>query len=313
MDTCPVQKDCLIFTTTKLVEGASCDGDCAYEMCAELDLSNPNCVKSGSVSHTCIKDGSACSPATGFDGAKEESNIPDGHKQCQIVKGGASAEFLFKDGPRCGGAASYISGEVTTTCEPRTFSVPSCTGNKEGKECIWTSTAPECESCPEITLNFNDGLTEGQYITDQLKDEYYVVVQAEGGEGTASSAGAGVARVFNTANPKEDPDLGSPNGGCVGGGPGVGDGGAPQIPESEYENCKSLGNVLIIEESGGSDPDDNEFSGIITFTFTRPATILSVSILDIDEGTVERPATPTIFVSYVVSLRFIIIRCILRI
>jgi hypothetical protein len=126
--------------------------------------------------------------------------------------------------------------------------------------------------------------SEGQYVTNELQSDYFVTVEATGGY-----TPDGAARVFNTANPgtaeNGDPDLGSPNSKCDGGGPGIGDGGAP---DSAYSNCVPLGNILIIQEEDRVQPDDDESAseegGTIKFSFTRAAKIQDISILDIDDG-----------------------------
>lgn len=63
------------------------------------------------------------------------------------------------------------------------------------------------------------------------------------------------AVIFDSANPTGgDVDLGTPNETCVGGGPGVGDGGELGEP---HENCVPQGNLLIIDETlEDSSPND---------------------------------------------------------
>jgi hypothetical protein len=138
-------------------------------------------------------------------------------------------------------------------------------------------------ACPCIVLDFDD-LPAGEYVTDQLEDDYYVTIRAFGGY---SPGGAG--RVFDTSNPgttaNGDPDLGSPNSACPGGGPGVGAGGAPGMP---FSNCDPLSNVLIIQESDKPQPDDNVYGGTLRFTFTEPVSLDQVSILDIDDHDVVK-------------------------
>lgn len=96
-------------------------------------------------------------------------------------------------------------------------------------------------------------------------------------------------RLFDTANPGTvehgDPDLGSPNGKCTGGGAGIGIGGEPGAPG---ENCSPLGYALIVQEkqedvSKMIYPDDNDAGGIITFRFKARGTyVKDITLLDID-------------------------------
>lgn len=134
-------------------------------------------------------------------------------------------------------------------------------------------------------LNF-DSLHAGEYVTTQLKAEFGVTVQATLSDGASSGfTPNNAARVFDTTNPladapNDDLDLGSPNEGCRGGGPGVGAGGAPGSP---YENCVPLGNVLIIQEEDTAEPDDNSAGGFLTFRFSDNVFVKTVTLFDIDD------------------------------
>ena len=105
-------------------------------------------------------------------------------------------------------------------------------------------------------------------------DAYGLVLSAAGGRGSRP-------RLFDTAFVGNDPDLGSPNEKCTPSGPGEGEGGEPG---SEGENCKFLGNVLIIQTSDESItiPDDNVDGGSILFEFKSPVLFESLSLLDMD-------------------------------
>ncbi len=97
--------------------------------------------------------------------------------------------------------------------------------------------------------------------------------------------------VFDTEDPtggnpsgNDDGDLGTPNGVCVAGGPGVGSGG-------EANNCEARGNALIIHEDKLSDgvtsvanPDDYAGGGYFFIDFSSPVEIDSVGILDIENS-----------------------------
>ena len=106
--------------------------------------------------------------------------------------------------------------------------------------------------------------------------------------GLTLSASGGISkkpRLFDTSHPGTDkfgdPDLGSPNKRCPGGGPGAGEGGEP---DSHGANCKPLGNVLIIQEDNDRPdiPDDNVNGGVITFHFDKTLKGTKMGLLDID-------------------------------
>lgn len=135
--------------------------------------------------------------------------------------------------------------------------------------------------CTPKEIDFNN-LSRGEYVGTQYEASLGVTFSASGGFGHKP-------RVFDTARPFDkahpgtaedgDPDLGSPNQHCHPSGPGVGEGGEPGEPG---ENCKAQGNALIIEESGGNTPDDNQDGGTIAIDFSPPAYIKSMGFLDID-------------------------------
>jgi hypothetical protein len=94
--------------------------------------------------------------------------------------------------------------------------------------------------------------------------------------------------VFNSSdikgpNPKYDPDLGTPNKDCPGGGPGVGDGGRPNSP---FPNCVSQNNLLIIqdEDHGENTPNDSPIGGCFIIEFERPVTLINMGLLDMEES-----------------------------
>lgn len=119
-----------------------------------------------------------------------------------------------------------------------------------------------------------------------MEDEYELyglTLSASGGFGT-------LPRAFDTANPGDeefgDLDLGAPNEECSPSGPGEGSGG---VPGAEGENCKELGNVLIIQEKNANVliPDDNADGGMIVFDWDdTPAVVVDeMALLDIDYET----------------------------
>src|SRR5688572_13982137 len=86
--------------------------------------------------------------------------------------------------------------------------------------------------------------------------------------------------IFDSANPTgNDDDLGTANEDF--GGPGVGEGGELGEPG---ENNAAHGKVLIIQETIGGQPDDNENGGQMFLDFDHALDIVSVSILDVDGG-----------------------------
>ena len=101
-------------------------------------------------------------------------------------------------------------------------------------------------------INFND-LSSGTVVDNEYSAQG-VTVSAIGG--------AGDAMIFDTAHPTGgDKDLKTGN----------------------------LGKVLIISEDGdSSDPDDNAGGGILRFVFDEPASVESLTFLDIEEGAYVR-------------------------
>ena len=134
-----------------------------------------------------------------------------------------------------------------------------------------------------ITLDFNtlsDGtpVLGGAYVSTEWS-AYGVTLTATGGYGAHP-------RIFNTSDVGNklygDIDLGTPNSHCPQGGPGVGTGG---VPGKAGENCKYLGNVLIVQEANDnpSIPDDSGDGGVIFFDFTTTAPyVYDMQFLDID-------------------------------
>ena len=123
-------------------------------------------------------------------------------------------------------------------------------------------------------------LTHGQYVSDQwLTWKLNITASSITGGYTP----AGQARIFDTKLPGPDPDLGTPNEFCPGGGPGEGAGG---VPTAIGANCKYEGKVLIIQEDNEdpSVPDDSAEGGTIRFDFTYPVTLNKIGFLDLDGG-----------------------------
>jgi hypothetical protein len=97
-----------------------------------------------------------------------------------------------------------------------------------------------------------------------------------------------VLNIFNSSNirgdhQKYDPDLGSPNRACPGGGPGKGKGGKLSSP---FPNCIAQGNIMIIQNENldPSIPNDSPFGGCMIFDFIVPVQLRNFGIMDIDEA-----------------------------
>jgi hypothetical protein len=84
-----------------------------------------------------------------------------------------------------------------------------------------------------------------------------------------------------SADPSDDPDLGSPNQYCTPSGPGVGNGGKPDAP---FSNCEPQGNLLIIQNPRNpeNDPNDNNSGGCLFFKFERLVELVNMGLLDMD-------------------------------
>ena len=118
-------------------------------------------------------------------------------------------------------------------------------------------------------------------------DSHGVRIRAYGASENNAYTPNNQARIFDTSNPIEDQDLGSPNKRCPGGGPGRGVGGKPTnkngVP-NPGANCEGEKNVIIIQESDSPIADDNRRGGKLMFNFRYPVTVESVGLMDIDEG-----------------------------
>jgi hypothetical protein len=97
--------------------------------------------------------------------------------------------------------------------------------------------------------------------------------------------------VFNSSNiknsnPKNDPDLGSPNEACPGGGPGVGAGGGPNAP---FPNCIPQNNLLIIQspDSPENVPNDNGAGGCFIIEFQQSVELVNMGLLDMEENNIQ--------------------------
>jgi hypothetical protein len=140
----------------------------------------------------------------------------------------------------------------------------------------------EIPKCVDSIIDFdtfpgNEEILPNTYVSNQWFEIYGLTLSSSGGFGVEP-------RIFDSSNPINDEDLGSPNEACDSGGPGVGEGGFP-------DNCEAQKNVLIIEESGGKYADDNEFGGSISFNFEDAVDISAIGLIDIDEDEAESSIT----------------------
>jgi hypothetical protein len=147
--TCSEQSPCIDFTVAEKTTD-TCDGsDCEFEYCMTVNLDNPDCDKSDTISHTCAKANDVCWDGGGFGSVvQEDVSLGNGWSTCQTVKPGGVAEFLLKDaaGGECATATQdFIGGGMSCETHDRDAAGDSgsCTGSgNDGKECRWFITAP---------------------------------------------------------------------------------------------------------------------------------------------------------------------------
>ena len=149
-----------------------------------------------------------------------------------------------------------------------------------------------CGGCFHLDFSeYGNGnrITGTPYIRQvEYWDSHGVKIKAYGAGYTPGNK----ARIYDTTfyatnNDHGDPDLGSPNENCPGGGPGIGKGGKPTLDNGQPNpgaNCEPQGNVLIVQESNKPEADDSGYSSMIEFTFRFPVSLESVGLMDVDEG-----------------------------
>jgi hypothetical protein len=160
-------------------------------------------------------------------------------------------------------ATAIDLGTVTLVPSGETFDIEN--GDLASR---WSACAP--------TLDFemdSDGnpLVPGQIIDDEFAGLGITV--------TTNDPIAHPLMIFDTTEPGGDSDLGTPN--TDFGGPGVGDGGAADMPG---RNGLPRGQVLIVSEDGNQDePNDYDGPSVIDFHFDPPMPLVTeVHVLDID-------------------------------
>lgn len=136
-----------------------------------------------------------------------------------------------------------------------------------------------------VYVDFNtdsDGnsLFAGQVINDEYIDDGITI-------SAVSNGNYDIPIIFDSSNPTGgDPDLGTPN--QAFNGPGVGIGGVTN-------NSVALGNLLIIAENDFDinadnlidNPDDESAGGTIIIEFECPVTVDSITLVDMDDGTIS--------------------------
>lgn len=154
-----------------------------------------------------------------------------------------------------------------------------------------TATDPVCDQ--EQVVDFNE-FKAGQYISNNLEKAHGLVVKAV--SLTDNGYTEEGARLFDTRYPTGNmgqhlcgdndgnPDLGSPNFHCNGGGPGFGRYGKPGASYNGVltENCTPVGNVMIIQEGKKDCPVDDDKGGRLLFTFKYPVELGYVELFGTD-------------------------------
>jgi hypothetical protein len=136
--------------------------------------------------------------------------------------------------------------------------------------------------CPYVNCDFS-ALVPGVLLTSSSQQA--AILAACGITNIFADNGRKV-NVFNSSVVTQDPDLGSPNQACPGGGPGVGAGGGPT---TEFPNCKAQGNLLIIQNPlvPANTPNDAADGGCITIEFARGIELANMGLLDLEEDNSE--------------------------
>jgi hypothetical protein len=150
-------------------------------------------------------------------------------------------------------------------------------------------TTPSDATCNIIYCDFST-LRVGKSLGDSqqanvLQNDCHMSVKA------TNTVQNNAVNVFDTSDilsdkPRDDPDLGSPNRACPGGGPGVGRGGKPT---TLHPNCEAQGKVLILQDENiaMAIPRDSNGGGCLAFTFGKTfVELVNFAILDVDLETV---------------------------
>jgi hypothetical protein len=263
-------------------------------------LTTVTCTYRVQPTHECIvvlRNNSACSDVDyvsvfGYDNSyTTEQDVPYGdNNRCNPYPQNRGQPNHFKCGSQTrttcirqnldGGDLTWWlnSNGITNSCTAKKTS-PICSGcgGCLSDYCVVPSSGPcvGCSPgvCKKVEVIDFVGLSKGQ---KDLSSIPYVTFWT-------NNAATNPLMIFDSANPTGgDSDLGSPNGYCSGGGPGVGSGGKPT---SQFANCNPLGKLLIISEDGStSNPDDNAAGGTIRITFDNLVTVYDLGLIDIEYG-----------------------------
>jgi hypothetical protein len=274
--------------------------------CSEIgsQLSASNCANVSFVlTFTIVNEGNSTESITLYTGGKGNSRLkfinlnplPGGQNtsvsERVVVLNGCSGATLDINataitsgpGPICEATASFSQALPLVTNPPS--SLPGTSPPSVSPVIGASTAAPTFKGCSEnFVLDFKTAgngtvLENGDYVGKDWYTEYGISIYAQG---PGAFTPNGNARIFDTSRPgitgAGDLGLGSPNQLCSGGGPGVGSGGAPNATGA---NCNALGNVLIVQDSDTSVPEDNEPGGNLVFIFSPPRTILSIGLLNV--------------------------------
>jgi len=123
-------------------------------------------------------------------------------------------------------------------------------------------------------------LTPGSYVKYEWFEIYGLTLSASAKSGLTPDDRP---RIFDSANPGANTNLGSPNIHCTPSGGGFG---AEGGPTSEYSNCLGEGLVLIIQETSSSlGLDDDNDGGTISFHFDSSANqVFNIGLLGMGPG-----------------------------
>jgi hypothetical protein len=156
MDSCDEQAGCISISRVATKTGKC--GDCTIHICLTFNLGTSTCAKGATdtVSHVCTKNKDTTpeqcfpDPFVGFEiDTDQVTTISTNTRYCVDVKPGEPAVFFIADGGTCTAYAGTTPLPFSTTCAPTstTNPIPSCSGNKEGKECVWTipTTGLQCD------------------------------------------------------------------------------------------------------------------------------------------------------------------------
>ena len=139
--------------------------------------------------------------------------------------------------------------------------------------------------CPLTTCDFSK-LRVGVFSTDvEQNDKLLNTCQLSITGNMADGTGNLAVNVFNSSSPTAGqwPMLGSPHASCGGDPRVVGAGGSAQ---GFFPNCKSQGNVLVVQRPGEPEevPTSSDAGGCIFISFVDPVDLSSLVVMSTDPG-----------------------------